>query len=57
MICDTYWFTSPLRSYEMYTFWGYKPVWNDRCNFTQSRSLSGDIGPHVLRTPVLLSEA
>ena len=29
----------------------------DRSDFTQSRLLAGDIGPHVLQTPVLLSEA
>ena len=37
--------------------WGNNPVKDDRSNFTQSRPLQGDIGPHVLRTPVLLSEA
>ena len=35
---------------------GYNPVQDDQSDFTQSRPPEGDIGPHVLRTPVLLSE-
>ena len=41
----------------VWDFLEYNPVQDDRSDFTQSRPLYGDIGPHVLRTPVLLGEA
>ena len=37
--------------------WGHNSVQDDRSDFTQSRPLQGDMGPHMLRTPALLSEA
>jgi len=36
--------------------WGYNPVQDDWSDVAQSRPLHGDIGPHVLRTLVLLRE-